>query len=114
MRQKSDTHRAFIASLPCLVCGNNIESEACHIRMGDLRVAKPANPGTGTKPGDMWCVPMCGQHHRKQHTMNEHAFWRGHSIDPIITALALWAHSGDHEAGCQVVAHARHMNGGER
>ena len=40
-RQHDEKHLAFIRTLPCVVCGNDIETEAAHIRMMDPTVAKP-------------------------------------------------------------------------
>jgi hypothetical protein len=101
-RQHDEKHLAFLRQLPCVVCGNNIETEAAHIRMADNRAAKrPA--GMQEKSDDCWAVPLCGQHHRQQHETSERKFWERAGIDPIFTALALWRVSGDHEAGDQIV-----------
>ena len=106
-RVHDEAHLEFVRSLPCVACGNNISTEACHIRHSDLRVAK-RQVGIGEKPSDVWTVPMCGQCHRRQHEMgNERAFWQQVGIDPILIALALYAVSGDHERGCEIVANAR-------
>lgn len=99
-RQHSDAHLKFIRTLPCIVCKNEHETEAAHIRFGDLRVAKP-KAGIGEKPDDAFTLPLCGQCHRTQHGMNEKAFWG--SVDPVFYALALWRVSGDHERGTQIV-----------
>lgn len=102
-RDRSETHLAFIRTLPCIVCGNNIETEAAHIRMADRSVAKPMT-GIATKCDDRFTVPLCGKHHRHQHEVgNEHKFWLAVAIDPIKSALALYSVSGDYERGVQVV-----------
>ena len=99
-RQKDGKHLDFVRSLPCLICGNNIETEAAHVRMADLSVAKPMT-GIAIKPDDKYVVPLCGHHHRSQHMMDERAWWG--SRDPVKIALALYAVSGDHAAGEQIV-----------
>jgi hypothetical protein len=88
-RQRSEKYRKWIASLPCCICLNNIETQACHIRYADARIGKPIT-GVGTKPDDFgWIVPMCGMHHAMQHKMgNERKFW-GRS-DPLLLSLALF------------------------
>ncbi len=104
-REKLDRHLNFIRGLPCLVCGNNIQTEACHVRMSDARIAK-VNAGVGQKPDDFFCVPLCGEHHREQHTGSEPRFWQKHGVDPILYALRLWSVTDNHEMGCDVVAAA--------
>jgi hypothetical protein len=34
-------------------------------------------------------VPLCGKHHREQHTMNEMDFWKCHGKDPFMIAILL-------------------------
>jgi hypothetical protein len=41
------------------------------------------------KPSDKWTVPLCGRHHREQHTMNEMEFWKKYQIDPFMLAMKL-------------------------
>lgn len=104
-------HLAFVRTLPCLVCADDISTEACHIRFPDRRVDKRP-VGNSEKPDDMWVLPMCGECHRRQHSLNERAFWRGVGIDPILYALRLFSVSGDHEQGCRIIAaaHDRTVN----
>lgn len=101
-RQHNDKHLDFIRQLPCLCCLNNICTEAAHVRFSDARAAK-VNPGVGRKPDDKWTVPLCGDHHRKQHSMDEDEFWSHEGIDPIFVAMALYLNSGDTEAGEQII-----------
>jgi hypothetical protein len=105
-RQKDDRHLEFIRSLPCLVCMNDIETEAAHLRAANRRWGKPYT-GKQEKPHDMWTLPVCGRCHRKQHTMNEVQFWQERGIDPWGTALSLYAASGDHELAQEVITHWR-------
>jgi hypothetical protein len=101
-RQIDADHLAFVRSLPCCVCGNDIETEAAHVRLAAARAAK-REVGKGEKPDDIWTVPLCGKHHREQHTMSEDMFWRKYSIDPLAVAAFLALRSGDTEAGEQIV-----------
>jgi hypothetical protein len=101
-REKLDRHLDFIRSLPCLCCCDNTATEAAHIRMSDARIAK-VNAGVGQKPDDFFCVPLCGRHHREQHSGSELKFWQRFGVDPILYALRLWSVTGNHEVGCEVV-----------
>lgn len=105
-RQKISTHLAFLRELPCLVCGNPIETQAAHLRYSDARIVK-MNAGVGAKADDFFCVPLCGKHHDEQHkTGDELKFWRRYGIDPILYALRLWSVTGNYEIGYQVVSAA--------
>lgn len=104
-RQKDEAHLNYIRSLPCIICGNNIETEAAHVRSNDPRAAK-VNPGSH-RPHDRWSNPLCGTHHDEQHKGNEKEFWARHGIDPIFTAMALYSVSGDYERGLQIIDNAK-------
>lgn len=101
-RQHSEKHLAFIRQLPCMVCGNNTSTEAAHIRFA-MPSAGKRGVGMGEKPDDKWTVPLCGKHHKEQHHIGETTFWRNEIRDPIFVALALWAATGNHELGEQIV-----------
>lgn len=101
-RVKNEKHLNFIRSLPCVVCQNNIETEAAHVRAGELALGKWPTGG-GEKPSDCWTVPLCGRHHREQHSMNEREFWSQQGINPFVVAMALYASSGDYVAGEQII-----------
>ena len=99
-------HLDFVRELPCVVCGNNIETQAAHIRLSDASVDK-FNPGVGAKPDDKWTVPLCGSCHGKQYDMgDEEMFWKLVGINPLLVARLLYAVSGDHEEGCKIVERA--------
>ena len=101
-RERDDKHLQWVRGLPCLVCMNNIETEAAHVRMSDERAAKQ-NPGVGQKPHDYWVVPLCSNCHRHQHEVGEIAFWDMAAIDPIAVAPWLYLVSGDQQAGERIV-----------
>lgn len=95
-RQRSPKHLDMIRGLPCVVCLRENETEACHLRASDSRYGK-VNPGLGRKADDKWTTPLCGDHHREQHSMNELRFWSSHGINPFQLALCLWGATGSHE-----------------
>ena len=105
-RERDEAHLQFIRQCPCLVCLNNIETEAAHVRFSDARAAKD-NPGVGQKPDDGWTVPLCSSHHREQHSMGEVKFWDQKMIDPLFVAMALYLNSGDLEAA-ETIIKAQH------
>lgn len=106
-RQHSEKHLKFIRSLPCIVCGDDTTTEAAHIRLACEEIGK-RYVGKGEKPDDIWTLPLCGECHRAQHHIGELTFWFQNDIeDPIKLALALWAHTGQHEVGEQIVRTAR-------
>ncbi|MGE0278429.1 MAG: hypothetical protein AB7R40_23785 [Nitrospiraceae bacterium] len=105
-RKHDGDHLDFIRQLPCLCCGNNIETEAAHVRYSERMVCKRPT-GMGEKPDDAFAVPLCGRCHRDQHGMNEREFWRMQGIDPIKVALALYYWSGDADACAVILTAAR-------
>jgi len=101
-RQKNDAHLAHIRQLSCCVCMDNTSTEAAHIRYSAPKAGK-RETGKGEKPSDIFTVPLCGACHREQHTRNEREWWLEKGINPIFLSLALWAHTGNHEIGEQIV-----------
>lgn len=101
-RRKDEKHLAWIRTLPCVICGNDIQTEAAHVRMKNMRYAK-TEAGVGAKPGDHWTLPLCGVHHREQHERGENVFWLDHRKDPFTIALALWAETGDDKAATIII-----------
>lgn len=100
MKGRNTKHLLFIRSLPCLICGNDVSTEAAHIRYGQPPI-KPYT-GKGQKPHDKWTVPLCSYCHRAQHRVNEAYWWRSHGIDPIKVALELYSVTGDYQCGHMV------------
>jgi hypothetical protein len=95
-RQHIEKHLGFLRQLECCVCGNNIETQAAHLRFSDASVVKE-NPGVGQKAHDFWCLPLCGKHHDEQHRAgDERDWWASKGIDPIKLAMTLYVHTDDH------------------
>ena len=101
-RVKNEAHLEFIRSLPCISCGNDICTEAAHVRSERMEYGK-RNTGMQQKPSDMWTLPLCGDCHRRQHTGNEMNFWTNLGVNPFVLALSLFAASGDHELAQEVI-----------
>jgi hypothetical protein len=95
--KRSATHLAFIRTLPCCVCSKGGPSEAAHVRSG-------TDGGIGMKPSDKWTVPLCHEHHRRQHDIGELAFWSEQCVDPLGLATELWTNSGNDDRGHRAVA----------
>lgn len=87
-RQHDNKRLEFVRSLPCCICKDDTTTEAAHIRTGSLAHGK-SHTGMQEKASDKWTVPLCGKHHREQHTMNELEFWKKHGIDPFMLAMRL-------------------------
>ena len=105
-RQKNEAHCNFIRQLPCLCCGNNIQTEAAHVRFAERLVCK-RQTGMQERPDDAFVVPLCGRCHQEQHKMNEREFWKRKGIDVIKACLALWYWTGDADACAVVIAATR-------
>ena len=52
------TYIEWIRNQPCLVCGES--SDPHHVRID-------GNAGTGIRPPDSYCIPLCFTHHRYYH-----------------------------------------------
>lgn len=105
-RIENEPHRRFVAGLPCLICGaTNVQ--AAHIKYADLTIGKPFTGGA-MKADDCFVVPLCVGHHDHQHMFgNERDWWKLADIDPIKTALALFAVTGDEARGEMIVSACR-------
>ena len=80
----SEKHRRFVASFPCVVCGNNTEVQCCHIRS----IPKLGNIGKSIRD-DFFTIPMCHQCHVLQHQIGELVFFYKFNINPIRVAMRL-------------------------
>lgn len=110
-REHNDGHLKFIRSLPCACCLSRVHIEAAHVRYGALQYGK-RETGAGERPSDKWTVPLCHNDHQGpdgQHASGEKAWWDEKGIDPLALAAALFASSGDEEAGETIIRefHAR-------
>ncbi len=101
-RKEDGHHLDFIRSLPCVCCGNDIETQAAHLRTENRKYGKDFTGG-GRKPSDMWTLPLCGRCHDKQHSGAEAYFWMAHEINPWVLALSLFAASGDRDLAMEVI-----------
>jgi len=111
-RERNNAHLDFIRSLPCCCCGNNIETEAAHIRTGELAYGKRPTGGQ-EKPSDQWTVPLCNRHHTEQHKGSEKAFWKAQNINPYVLAMSLYLRSGDYEMAMYILERQGYENGSE-
>lgn len=105
-RQEDAQHLDFIRSLPCVCCGNDIETQAAHLRTENRKYGKDFTGGQ-RKPSDMWTLPLCGRCHDQQHSGNEESFWIAREINPWVLALSLHAASGDRQLAMEVIEMAR-------
>lgn len=107
-RKHDERYLDFIRSLPCACCGNDIETQAAHVKYAEPRAGK-YKAGVGQKSHDCYAVPLCGRCHlgpEGQHSTNERGWWRERGIDPVYLALALWrcwTFGGDHEQAVAIV-----------
>lgn len=87
-RAHDEEYLAYIRQQPCCICGDNVSVEAAHLRVGLIGASVPkAATGMGEKSSDRWALPLCGDHHRQQHAMNEREFWASYGIDPFALAM---------------------------
>ena len=77
-------HQKFVASFPCVVCGNDTEVQCCHIRS----IPKLGNVGKGIRD-DRFCIPMCFTCHTSQHQIGELEFFDRFNINPILISMKL-------------------------
>ncbi len=83
-RVRDKAHLAFVASLPCTICGRQ-PSHAHHLRFAQPRAM-------AMKVSDEFTVPLCAVHHDEVHrTGDERAWWaRRGKIEPLKIAAKLW------------------------
>jgi len=77
-------HQKFVASFPCVVCGNDTQVQCCHIRS----IPKLGNVGKGIRD-DAYCIPMCFTCHNLQHEIGELEFFGKFNINPILISMKL-------------------------
>lgn len=83
-RWRCSAHRAWVRKHHCIVTDcNSLPIECAHVRLG-LPAGEQA--GMGFKPGDMWCVPLCQEHHREQHAIGEASFAGKYQLNLVAAA----------------------------
>lgn len=108
-RERDKKHLAFIACLPCVICGA-MPVHAAHVRFGDPERGKPST-GMQEKPADKWAVPLCPADHLQgpdaQHRSSEREWWAARKgIDVIALCERLYQVSGDIARGADIVRRA--------
>lgn len=95
-REDSD-HLALVRQCPCLKCGLDGFSEACHVRFASAAFGKAS--GLQKKPADRWAVPLDAACHRlardAQHKRNEQEFWASLNIPVLQVCKLLYGNRGD-------------------
>lgn len=87
--KKNAGYLAWLHTLPCVVTGM-YGVEAAHLSYASTRLGHYGR-GKGTKAPDRWALPLSPEEHRKQHSMNEEAYWQSALLNsPHILALVLW------------------------
>ncbi|MEX2399637.1 MAG: hypothetical protein WD423_02625 [Rhodothermales bacterium] len=75
---RSAEYVRFVASYPCLACGRPSDA---HHALG--------RGGTGTKPSDFGCIPLCREHHIALHQSGARSFERFYHVSLVEVALNL-------------------------
>ena len=85
---RCQSHLAWVRGFQCVCvdidptgCGGKIE--AAHVRRG-------TDGGIGSKPGDNWTYPACGNHHAEQHRIGEQSFEAKYRMRLKEIAARLW------------------------
>ena len=91
--RKHPKHLVWIKKQRCLLdnggpchCGGAVDAH--HVRNG-------TDGGTGLKPHDRWCVPLCRQHHDQLHREGWRSFERLYNVNLRSEALSLAKRSPD-------------------
>ena len=104
-RVENKSYLDWIRELPCIVTGV-FGVDAAHISFPDPKYGKLGR-GKSAKESDRWAIPLSPEEHRRQHGMNEQAYWRDVGIDPCVVAMALYgvftANKGDVELALLVI-----------
>lgn len=85
-REFDDPYLDYIRAQPCCLCGETTTVEAAHLRVGSINDGK-RDTGMGERSSDKWALPLCGKHHRQQHSMNEREFWASYGVDPFALSM---------------------------
>lgn len=93
-RQTDEIYLRYLRRQPCCICGSDVDVEAAHLRVGSINGEK-RDTGGGERPSDKWALPLCGRHHKEQHTMNESEFWASYALDPFALCMHYQANPED-------------------
>jgi hypothetical protein len=91
-RDRDKKHLAFVAGLPCFVCGYQGDGVVGH----HLMTAQPR--AKGLKVSDEYVIPLCNEHHNGLHLLgDETKFFNSHGFllpEALWFAKGLWAGRG--------------------
>jgi hypothetical protein len=81
-RWESKKYRKWVSEHPCIICGKSPPNDPHHLKI-------KGNGGMSRKPDDVWCVPLCREHHNEIETSGKLSFEATYNIDLIISTLTL-------------------------
>ena len=90
---KDDGYLALVRECPCLECAQDPAGEAAHLRLSSGAHGKKG--GMAKKPDDRWALPLCREHHERQHRVGERQYWYELGINPFLAAERLYAKRSD-------------------
>ena len=70
---RSKKYMEWVSTLPCVICNRPGQSDPHHVRIF-------GNAGTGQKPDDCWCIPLCREHHNEIHSIGMYSFQERHNV----------------------------------
>ena len=88
-KREFPAHRAWVRGFMCLVASQGKNPTACGGKSEAAHVRLHTDGGTGLKPHDRHCVPLCSTHHREQHNIGEDAFEKKYGFRMAICAERL-------------------------
>lgn len=86
-RWKSPSHRDFVRSHACSMCGCQEAIEVAHVRIG-------SGAGMSQKPDDWRTASLCKDCHQSQHTVGERTFWNdymqrhGQTVEDLLDSFS--------------------------
>lgn len=87
--RRSPKHRKWVASQPCHLIGRSDWNGRRHVCSGDVVAAHiriETRAGTGYKPNDGYCLPLCKAGHEDEHK-GPRSFGAKWCIDPKASAI---------------------------
>lgn len=70
---RSEEYLDFIRQQSCLICSRH-QADPHHWRKG-------TDGGTGLKPSDFFCIPLCREHHAEAHNLSDKRFAEKYDIN---------------------------------